>query len=174
MARRRTNRCTRAGPADLSSTTCVYRSCVRPSELNRWAHNAMTLMNRTRWIILLTGVVLFGLSELFPPWVYEDENTSVRRSAGYHLFNRPPKLKSPPEMRAIFSLRPSEPTKFMWVHLNGGRLLAQRLFLVAATPGLIFALANRRSLIKILLAILFLIPAICFLGLFAFDVWAMR
>jgi len=131
-------------------------------------------MNRNQLIILLAGVVLFGLSELFPPWVYEDENTSVRRSAGYHLFNRPPELKSPAEMRAIFSLQPSKPTKFMWVHLNVGRLFAQRLFLVIATPGLVFALANRRSRIKILLTVLFLMAALCFLGLFAFDVWTMR
>jgi hypothetical protein len=143
-----------------------------PRQLNRWAHNA-ALMNRTQWTILLAGVVLFGASELFPPWIYEDENTSVRRSAGYHLFNRPPELKSPAEMRRILSLQPSEPTKFMWVHLNGIRLLAQRLFLVAATPGLVFALANRRSRIKIILAILFLIVGLCFFALFAFDVWAM-
>ena len=134
----------------------------------------ISLMNRKQWTILLAGVVLLGVSELFPPWVYEDENTSVRRSAGYHLFNRPPKLKSAAEMRTIFSLQPSEPIKFMWVHVNGVRLLSQRLFLIAATPGLVFALANQRSLIKILLAIAFLIAALCFLGVFAFDVWAMR
>lgn len=133
----------------------------------------MSLMNRKQWTLLLAGIVLFGLSELFPPWVYEDENTSVRRSASYHLFNSPPKVKSPAEMRAIFSLRPDEPTKFMWVHLNGLRLYVQRFVLIAATPGLMLVLANRRSLIKIILAILFLIVGLCFFALFAFDVWAM-
>ena len=76
-------------------------------------------------------------------------------------------------MRAIFSLRPDEPTKFMWVHLNGLRLYVQRFVLIAATPGLMLVLANRRSLIKIILAILFLIVGLCFFALFAFDVWAM-
>jgi len=41
-------------------------------------------MNRNQLIILLAGVVLFGVSELLRPWVYEDENTSVRRSAGLY------------------------------------------------------------------------------------------
>src|SRR5437016_14444269 len=90
-------------------------------------------MNRKQWTIMLAGIALFGLSELFPPWVYEDENTSVRRSAGYHVFNSPPKIESPAEMRAVFSLRPNEPTKFMWVHVNGLRLYVQRFFLIALT-----------------------------------------
>src|ERR1041384_5422009 len=39
VARRRapTNRCTRAGPASFSSRACVFRRCVRPRELNRYA-----------------------------------------------------------------------------------------------------------------------------------------
>lgn len=130
-------------------------------------------MNRIQWTILVAGVALLAASELVPPYVYEDENTSVRRSAGYHLFNRPPDLKSPAEMRAIFSLRPSDPTRFMWVHINVGRQIAQRVFLVAATPGLILALADRRSLIKIAIAIVLIAVSLCFLGLFVFDVWSM-
>ena len=130
-------------------------------------------MNRIQWTILIAAVALLAASELFPPYVYEDENTSVRRSAGYHLFNRPPDLKSPAEMRAIFSLRPSDPTKFMWVHINGGRQFAQRIFLVVATPGLMLALANRRSLSKIAIAIVLIAVSLCFLALFVFDVWTM-
>jgi len=121
----------------------------------------------------LAGIILFGLSELFPPWVYEDENTSVRRSAGYHLFNSPPKLKFPAEMRAIFSLGPNDPTKFMWVHEDGLRLYGQRLLLIVLTPGLILAFSNRRSLAKVVFASFFLVVGLGFSGLYVLHVWAM-
>jgi len=130
-------------------------------------------MNRKQWTILMVGIILFGLSELFPPWVYEDENTSVRRSAGYHLFTSPPKLKSPAEMRAIFSLGPNEPTKFMWAHQDGLRLYGQRILLIVLTPGLMLAFSDRRSLAKVALASLFLFVGLGFSGLYVFHVWAM-
>ena len=131
-------------------------------------------MNRKQWTVLLAGIVLFGLSELFPPWVYEDKSTSAKRPAGYHFFNEKPKVKSPAEMRAIFELRPNEPTRFTWaVHRNLLRLFIQRCFLIAVTPGLILAFANRRSLIKLLFAGFFLLVALFFFAVFVFDVWTM-
>src|SRR5882762_6578326 len=91
---------------------------------------------RGRWkpvAVIVAGVVLFAISELFPPWVYEDENTSVRRTAGYDFYKSPPPLKSPSEMKNIFNLRDGNPTKFMWVHRDGIQLLGQRIVLVWLT-----------------------------------------
>ena len=79
------------------------------------------LMNRNQLIILLAGVVLFGVSELLRPWVYVDENTSVRRSAG--LYSR------------------------LRIEDHGLKFFSQSFTLMAA---------------------------LCFLGLFAFDVATMR
>jgi hypothetical protein len=128
---------------------------------------------RKQWTILLLGIALFGLSELFPPWVYKDEDTSVRRSAGYHFFNSPPKLKSPAEMRVVFSLHPNDPTTFIGVHQNGLRLYVQRILLIVLTPGIMLSLSNRGSAAKLVLASLFLIVGIGFSGLYVLDVWAM-
>jgi hypothetical protein len=93
----------------------------------------LNLSMRDKWkavAVIVAGVALFAISELFPPWVYEDENTSVRRPAGYHFCKSPPPLKSPPDMKRIFNLRDGEPTQFMWVHRDGIQSLAQRIVLV--------------------------------------------
>ena len=108
-------------------------------------------MRQKQFLILSIGVLLFALSELFPPWLYEDERTSVVRSAGYHFISGPPKLKSPSEMRRIFELPDSAPTKFMWAHRDPGRLLAQRATIALLTIGsLILSLRSKRLLIRIL------------------------
>ena len=104
-------------------------------------------MNRKQLYILLVGVFLFTLSELFPAWVYEDENTSVRRSAGYHFRFTPPQLKSPTEMRKIFKLKETDPTRFMWVHLDGIRVLGQRLAILFLIVGAVLISFNRRILV---------------------------
>jgi hypothetical protein len=62
--------------------------------------------------VIFAGILLVALSELFPPWVYEDENTSGVRSAGYHFYKSPPAVKSPAEMKKIFNLRDGESTQF--------------------------------------------------------------
>ena len=103
-------------------------------------------MNRKQLCILLIGAGLFTVSELFPRWVYEDETTSVRRSAGYHFRFDPPKLKSPDEMRKIFELKPHDPTKFMWVHIDGACELGQRLAIPLLTIGAVLVTFNRRIL----------------------------
>jgi hypothetical protein len=67
---------------------------------------------RTKWeplAVIVAGLALFALSELFPPWLYEDENTSAVRPAGYHFYKSPPLLKTPPEMKKIFNLREGDP-----------------------------------------------------------------
>src|SRR5436309_3628632 len=104
-------------------------------------------MNRKQLYILLVGVFLFTLSELFPAWVYEDENTSVRRSAGYHFRFTPPQLKSPTEMRKIFKLKETDPTQFMWVHRDGIRVLGQRLAILFLTAGAVLICFSRRILL---------------------------
>jgi hypothetical protein len=104
-------------------------------------------MNRKQLYIFLIGAFLFTLSELFPAWVYEDENTSVRRSAGYHFRFTPPKIKSPAEMRKIFGLKETDPARFMWVHRDGIRVLGQRLAIVFLTAGALAISFNRRILV---------------------------
>jgi hypothetical protein len=90
-------------------------------------------------------MVLGLVSELFPPWLYEDENTSVVRSAGYHFILSPSKVKSSGEMRKIFSLSENARTNLIWAHEDGGRQLGQRItlaFLILGT--LILALNPKR------------------------------
>ena len=103
-------------------------------------------MNRKQLYILLFGAGLMIVSELFPAWVYEDENTSVRRSAGYHFRFAPPKLQSDDQMRKIFRLNRSDPTKLMWVHIDGICELGQRLAIPLLTIGAVLVSFNRRIL----------------------------
>ena len=104
-------------------------------------------MNRKQLSLLVLGALLFTLAELFPAWLYEDENTSAVRSAGYHLRFSPPKLKSPEEMRKIFGLKETEPTRFMWVHRDGIRVLGQRVAILFLTVGAVLISFNRRILV---------------------------
>jgi hypothetical protein len=120
---------------------------------------------RGKWkpvAVIVAGVVLFAISELFPPWVYEDENTSVRRTAGYHFYKSPPPLKSPLEMKNIFNLRDGDPTKFMWVHRDGIQLLGQRILLLWLTLNAFILSFGRGPLIlRVLFWIFFCFGGAC-------------
>jgi len=130
-------------------------------------------MTRKQLSLLILGALLFALSELFPPWVYEDENTSVRRSAGYHWRLSPPKLKSPPEMRRIFGIKETDPTRFMWVHLDGISELGQRVAILSLTIGAVLVSFNRRILVVYLLGWLFLCIGIGMVAIVIFHVFFM-
>jgi hypothetical protein len=115
--------------------------------------------------VIIAGLLLLALSELFPPWVYEDENTSGVRSAGYHFYKSPPAVKSPAEMKKIFNLRDGESTQFMRVHSDDLQILAQRGVLAwLFYNGLILSLARSR-LIRVLFGIFFGVGAIAAIGL---------
>src|SRR5258706_189169 len=106
--------------------------------------------------VIVVSLSLFGHSELFPPWLYEDENTSAVRPAGYHFYKSPPPLKPPSEMKNIFNLRDGEPTKFIWVHRDGIQLLAQRIVLGWLTiNGFILSFGRGPLLIRVLVWLLF-------------------
>src|SRR5262245_29694461 len=102
-----------------------------------------TALNKGQKRVLLLGMALMILSELFPPWLYIDNNTSAKRSAGYHFIAIPPTVKSPEEMRMIF------PQSYSWdamsVSKNRARLYLQRMFIPLLTIGLFAFFKDRLS-----------------------------
>jgi hypothetical protein len=65
-------------------------------------------MNSKQLSILISAVVIFTISELFPPWHYNYEfyygsgyKTNGRCSAGYSFVTRPPKIKDYNEMAIL-------------------------------------------------------------------------
>src|SRR2546428_3097763 len=101
-------------------------------------------MNPKQRNVLLAAAILFTFSELFPPWVYEGPISS-RRSAGYHFLKSPPAVKSPDEMRAIFSLAPNEPLGYVGVRIDRFRVFGQRVTILFFAAGF-FLVFGRLSL----------------------------
>jgi hypothetical protein len=128
-------------------------------------------MNRKQLSLLVMAALFFILSELFPAWVYEDENTSVRRSAGYHWRFSPPKVKSPSEMRKIFGLKETDPTRFMWVHRDGIREWGQRGAILFLAIGAVLISFNRRIFVVYVLGWLCLCVGIGLVALLIFHVF---
>jgi hypothetical protein len=85
--------------------------------------------------ILLSGLPVFLLLGLFPPWLYKDENTSNQRSAGYHFIQSPPSIKSYEEM---FGIAEDEyhTTRFVRATINIFRLFAQMVAVILLLAGL--------------------------------------
>jgi hypothetical protein len=104
-------------------------------------------------ILVIVGALgLWGLSELFPPWKYEDGNTSAIRSAGYHFYKSPPAVKSPEEMRALFQRREGQRPLSIHVQRNHLQLMAQRIVLFwLALNLLILSLGRGSLLVRVLL-----------------------
>lgn len=122
---------------------------VRRTRHPQLSATLLKLMNKKQIALLIFGLTIFSLSELFPPWVYEDENTSAKRFAGYHFIYTPPKIKSPAEMRRIFSLRPEDSTQFMWVHQEPGMLFSQRLAIIFVVLGGLLLFSERRRMLNV-------------------------
>ncbi len=132
----------------------------------------MNLIQRT---ILIIAVGIFSLSELFPPWLYEDGWNSAERSAGYHFILAPtPEIKSYPEMKVIFSIPDKElfaapdaaPIKHGFsVRKDIARLYGQRFSIMFLMLGLLLILDDRKKLLKIIFGSIFVCIGVGFLGL---------
>ena len=132
----------------------------------------MKIIQRT---ILIIAVGIFSLSELFPPWLYEDNWNSNLRSAGYHFILAPtPEIKSYPEMKVIFSIPDKElfaapdatPIKHGFsVRKDVARLYGQRFSIMFLMLGFLLVLDDRKKLLKIMLGSILICIGIGFLGL---------
>jgi hypothetical protein len=131
-------------------------------------------MAKRQWTVLFIGGLLMLLSEVFPPWVYEDGWTSRQRSAGYHFLTKPPAVKSQSEMKRIFAGPVEEPARYFAVHRDRARLLGQRSFLLTATIGLLFVMHRPRRRWRLAFGSLALCITSALLCLYAFwlsTVW---
>jgi hypothetical protein len=129
-------------------------------------------MNRRQVYFLLASVCLCALSLLFPPWLYEDENTSAVRSAGYHFRYSRPTVKSPAEMRTISGLEPTGTTmRFMWIHVDGERELGQVVALFFLTLGAILLSVQRRFVAIHVVGWVCVFAGVCVLAALIFYVY---
>jgi hypothetical protein len=112
-----------------------------------------------KWIplfVIVGGLGLWGLSELFPPWQYIDGNTSASRSGGYHFYKSPPPVKSPEEMKNLFHRRDGDWPLSIHVRRDYLQLSAQRIVLVwLALNALILSFGRGPLLLRVVLWIFF-------------------
>ena len=115
--------------------------------------------------VIICGLVLFALSELFPPWEYLDGNTSATRSAGYHFYKSPPPIGPPEEIKRLFN-RSSDATRIgnargivplsIHVHRDRFQTIAQRTALLWLTfNGFVLSFGRAQLLLRVLLWIFF-------------------
>ena len=123
-------------------------------------------MNRKQRAVLILGIVLFTLSELFPPWLYVDDQSSTMRSAGYHYRFSPPALKSPAEMMRLFPFPGDDPAEYIEVRLDKLRLYIQRVIITSLAIGLLLVWRERRPKLIFAAGGVFLCVGIAFLALF--------
>jgi hypothetical protein len=105
-------------------------------------------MNTKQWRILLVAVVLFSLSELFPPWQFEHESGFRKCPAGYQFFYSPPVVTSSGELNSLCRLSDEPDPKNFTAHKNLYRLNWQRTIIIFLTVGLWLILFDRRSFLK--------------------------
>jgi hypothetical protein len=129
-------------------------------------------MNSKQLSVLIAAVVLFSLSELFPPWLYEDGWTSAQRSAGYHSHYSPPEIKSELEMRKLFLLPDSERPHYFSVQRDLARLHGQRIAIPFLAIGFLLVFSSRRSRLKVTFGIASLIVGCAFIALVCNMVWS--
>ena len=110
-------------------------------------------------VVVIAGLGLWGLSELFPPWEYLDGNTSAVRSAGYHFYKSPPPVKSPEEMKKLFDRQNRDfrfPPLSIQVRRYYTQSLAQRIILLWLTVnGFILSFGRGPLLLRVLLWMFF-------------------
>lgn len=88
------------------------------------------MLNRKQVIVLITGIALIILSELFPPWLRDGADVQGEISCGYHYH--------------LIQSFPSLPGT-MYYRVNTTRLWLQHLLLFFASSGLILLLKNHRN-----------------------------
>jgi hypothetical protein len=117
-------------------------------------------------IVVVIGLGIWGLSELFPAWEYLDGITSASRSAGYHFYKSPPPLRPPEEMKRLFnrssdrlrigSRRNADIPLSIDVHRDRFQTIAQRTVLLWLTfNGFVLSFGRVPSLLRVLLWIFF-------------------
>jgi hypothetical protein len=114
-------------------------------------------------LVLVGGLSLWGLSELFPPWAYVDGNTSAVRSAGYHFYKSPPPVKSPDEMKHLFNRQDGDRLLPLLIHVRRAplQLIAQRIVLVwLALNAFVLSFGRGPLLLRVLLWIFFAVGAV--------------
>jgi hypothetical protein len=123
-------------------------------------------INNKQLTVLLAAIILLSLSELFPPWLYEDGWTSEKHSAGYHFFNSMPDQKPISELRDVFTLPDNGPPRDISIRRALPRIYGQRLILLSLAIGLFLLLSNRRTMPKLALGGFSLVVGFAVLGLF--------
>jgi hypothetical protein len=129
-------------------------------------------MNPKQRKVLMVAIILLFLTELFPPWLYENSQTSSQYSAGYHFVLSPkPELKTKDEMKRIFSISSDEYPSLFAVHKDLGRRYGQWLTLFFLTVGLLVVLIEKKSYLKIFIGGFFICIGSAFLVNVLHDSW---
>jgi hypothetical protein len=134
-------------------------------------------MNPKQRIVILSALILLSLSELFPPWLYENVQASSQYSAGYHfIFSPYPEVKSKDEMKRIFSipLDADEYRSSFVIKEDLGRRYGQRLALLFLTFGLLVFLMERKSYVKGIISGFLICIGIAFFIYVLHDSWFMH
>lgn len=126
-------------------------------------------MKSNQCIILIAATIIFLMTILSPPYAYEDVVNSNERSAGHHLFNRPPKVKSYEEMKEIFSIPDSEPQHGFSVKIDVLRVIIEWFAILFLMIGGLFLTANKKSALKTAFGILFISVGAFPLGILFFK-----
>lgn len=101
-------------------------------------------MNTKQWSVLSLALIVFSLSELFPPWLYDC--AGLLSPAGYHFLFKPPAVEP-----ICFNSDPL-PAATAIVIKNSVRLMVQRIILIALTAGIFLILMRRRTYLAGVLA----------------------
>ena len=117
--------------------------------------------------VIIAAVALFSLSELFPPWKYEDQWDSSEKSAGHRfIFSPAPEVEPYSEMKHIFSIPDNEPQHGFTVRKDLARLYGQRFSLLFLMLGLLLLSEDRKAYAQVILGIISLVIGFSFVGLY--------
>jgi len=109
--------------------------------------------------VLIVGAALVALMVLFPPWYYFDNNSSGSAPAGYHFILTPPDPATSDFIKEVVFPEAVSARK------NLLRLNIQLLITIPTTLGLAILLRKKRSVITIIIGILFFLPPLLVIGL---------
>jgi hypothetical protein len=124
------------------------------------------MTRKWKLIVVIIGLGIWGLSELFPAWEYLDGYTSASRSAGYHFYKSPPPLRPPEEMKRLFNrsadrlrignIRNADIPLSIHVPRDRFQTIAQRTVLLWLTfNGFVLSFGRGPLLLRVLLWIFF-------------------